>query len=171
MESKITEIKFPAGQMPIKDGKIKPDSSKGEIKIHEKDGLLLFEWTNLDKNQTEEPIAIFSDEWEWNKIPSAKGRVYQLKSKCFDDQYFFWMQSPNINKDSDIEININKLFSKGDFSILNLSTNEKTDKNEITGINNILNQNSNNTNNQSNSDFIKNFTNTMNNIKSKIQFN
>jgi hypothetical protein len=179
MESKITEVRFLAGQMPIKDGKIKPDTSKGEVIIHEKDGLLIFQWTNLDKNIPDEPIAIFSDEWEWNKIPSTKGRIYQLKSKCFEDaQHYFWMQSPNVNQDSENEKNINKLFQVGNFSILNQNFNEKEkeDKNEITGFNNFNNQeqknndniSKNNSNNNNNNDFIRNFTSSMNNLKSKF---
>ena len=172
MESKISEIKFLAGQMPIKDGKIKPDSTKGEIRIYERDGLLIFQWTNLDKNTADEPLAIFSDEWEWIKISSAKGRIYQLKNKCFEEaQHFFWMQSPNINQDSENEKNINKIFQSGNFSVLNQNVIEKEDKNEITGFNNFENQNKNKNENTTNNDFIKSFSNSMNNLKSIIIIN
>jgi hypothetical protein len=51
MESTITEIRILAGHMPVTDGKIKPDPSKGEIRIFEKDGLVLYQWTNLDKKK------------------------------------------------------------------------------------------------------------------------
>jgi len=176
------EIRIPAGIMPIKDGKIKPDTSKGEIKIFQQDGLLQFQWTNLDKNISDDPLVIFSGEWEWAKIPSNKGRVYVLKSKCFEEeQFYFWMQSPNKELDIENEFLLNKIFEAGNFECLrNNNGDEIIDKNEITGINNYEQTQNSNANNNfndsnmnknqngkaiSNQDFIKNIANTFKNIK------
>lgn len=154
------ELKIAAGAMPLKEGKIKPDPAKGEIKIFDQDGLLQFQWTNLDKNLSDDPLAIFSGEWEWGKIPSAKGRVYVLKSKCFEEeQFYFWLQSPNKDEDAEKELVINLLFDAGNFECLrkfvksennsdgnggdnyNNNRQEKTDKSEITGFSGIENLN------------------------------
>ena len=185
------ELKIQAGAMPIKDGKIKPDPAKGEIRLFEQDGLLQFQWTNLDKNLRDDPLAIFSGEWDWAKIPSAKGRVYVLKSKCFEEeQFYFWLQS--LNKDEDVEIEkiINLLFDAGNFECLRklgnngIYSDQKNEKGEITGFSDIedqLNAGANNFNNMnvsgnnngqngkgiSNEDFIKNISSTFKNIKRK----
>ncbi len=157
------ELIIAAGAMPLKDGKIKPDPAKGEIRIFEQDGLLQFQWTNLDKNLSDDPLAIFSGEWEWTKIPSAKGRVYVLKSKCFEEeQFYFWLQSPNKDEDAENEQVVNLLFDAGNFECLrrfvnsgnkssdnnnnnnpnNNDVQEKSDKSEITGFSGFDNQNS-----------------------------
>lgn len=182
------ELKLSAGTMPLKDGKIKPDTSKGEIRIFEQDGLLQFQWTNLDKKMSDDPLAIFSCEWEWSKIPSAKGRVYVLKSKCFEEeQFYYWMQSPTKDEDAENEQIINMLLDAGNFECLqklvfNLNDNsstkqEKSDKGEITGFNTIDNQSNPNVNNNNNNisgqngkstineDFIKNIASSFKNIK------
>ncbi len=185
-KTKIKEMKISAGSMPLKDGKIKPDPAKGEIYIFEKDGMLIFQWTNLDKNISEEPLVVFSGEWEWTKIPSNKGRVYVMKSKCFEDaQYYFWMQCPQKDKDEENERIINQIFEDGNFNCLNKNNKEeKEEKNEITGINNFVEQNKNlinpsntqfnnintinnnqNEQNMKNEDFIKNLATTFKNIK------
>jgi hypothetical protein len=185
------ELKIQAGAMPIKDGKIKPDPAKGEIRLFEQDGLLQFQWTNLDKNLSDDPLAIFSGEWDWAKIPSAKGRVYVLKSKCFEEeQFYFWLQSLNKDEDAENEKIINLLFDAGNFECLRKlgnngnNSDQKNEKGEITGFNDIedqLNAGANNFNNMnvsgnnngqngkgiSNEEFIKNISSTFKNIKRK----
>jgi len=109
------EFSFKCGQMLIENGKVKPDPSKGIVKIsYNPDGLLCWQWINLnDSLKNSEPIVIFSDEWEIVKVSSKKGRVFQLKSKCFDDYYVFWMQEPDATKDSEIEEGIKKILTTG----------------------------------------------------------
>lgn len=136
---KKNEIVIKAGIMSVHEGKIKPDSSKGEIRVFLSDGMILFQWTNLDKNIADEPLAIFSGEWEWTKIPSSKGRVYVMRSKCFEDaQYYFWIQSPNKEEDLLNEKYLNEIFDSGNFDCLNIcdKNKESEDKTEITGVNN-----------------------------------
>lgn len=92
-ESKSTnEYIIKCGEMKIDQGKVKPNPNKGNIVISvNSDKLLCWQWISLDKKTVSEPIVIFSDEWEWIKVPTGKGRVFQLKNKCFEDIFVYWL--------------------------------------------------------------------------------
>jgi len=51
-------------------------------------------------------MVIFANEWEYTKLQTVKGRLFNLKNTCFEDtQFLFWMQYPNKNED-DLNSNI-----------------------------------------------------------------
>jgi hypothetical protein len=165
----VKEYKILAGEMPLISGKVKPNSDKGEIRFSVNDGLLNFEWRNLDKNISTEPLVIFEGEWEWTKVQTQKGRVYKLQSKTFiEEQFYYWMQYPNKSEDDMNETIINHILSTG-----RLEINENPNVLEDSGVESVVkredngNQGGNNLNTGAtkNSDFIKNFANSMNMAK------
>jgi hypothetical protein len=165
----VKEYKILAGEMPSISGKVKPNSDKGEIRFSVNDGLLNFEWRNLDKNISTEPLVIFEGEWEWAKVQTQKGRVYKLQSKTFlEEQFYYWMQYPNKSEDDMNETIINHILSTG-----RLEINENPNVLEDSGVESVVkredsgNQGGNNLNTGAtkNSDFIKNFANSMNMAK------
>ena len=117
--SKTQEFRFRAGRMFIEGGKVKPDPTKGEIRIYiSLDGLLSFQWVDSSNTKTDEPIVIFSDEWDWVKIGSQKGRVYLLQNKTFeDDKNFFWLQDPDTSKDQEINDKMKQIVETGAFPV------------------------------------------------------
>jgi hypothetical protein len=168
---KSKEFKILAGEMSTIDGRVKPNSDKGEIRFYiNPDQLLTFQWKNLDKNNCSEPLVIFEGEWEWVKIDTMKGRVYILQNKSFpEDRLFYWMQYPNKSEDSTNETIINNILSSGQLVI------NESNENEDTGIESVLKREQNQekaasfkNNNMDNTDFIKNFTNAMKNIERGI---
>lgn len=183
---KQKEYTILAGQMPVIDGKVKPDPSKGELRFFVRDNMLTLEWKNLDTINTSEPLVIFENEWEWNKIQTSKGRVYALQSKSFpEEKHFFWLQYPNIAEDGANETIINNILNTGQLVI-----NESNESEDITNIESVIkkeeitvqsnqnNQNTQNTGNnnlnnqtqQKNQDFIKNFSASLKNLE-KSNFN
>lgn len=175
---------FKCGQMNVVNSKVIPDSRKGKVIIFvNSDQLLCWQWISDDKSFMTEPLVIFTDEWDWIKIKTGKGKVYQLKSKTFEDSFLFWL----IEADNSLEAQINddiltilrdgKLASKDDShkNNKNVNINDNNSNNQLNGSNNVINNNSNtiipnaNTNtNQSNKDWINNIGNLLNQTKSKI---
>jgi hypothetical protein len=162
-KNKAKEYKIQAGEMPIVAGKVKPNSDKGEIRIYINDGLLNFEWKNIDKNITYEPLVIFGGEWEWVKLNTQKGRVYKLQNKSFpDEQFYYWMQNPNKTDDEINETIINNILNTG-----RLEINESSSEIEDLGVDSVIkreetqNETGNTTTNTKNTDFIKNFSNSL----------
>lgn len=146
----LIEFNFKCGEMKVENGKVKPSPTKGFIKIYfNKDKLLCWQWCSEDLKVINEPIVIFSDEWEWNKIPTVKGRVYQLKSKCFEDYFIFWLQETDSTKDTQLEEDIKEILLSGQIK------QPTTAKNKIVNSSNETNQkpltnNPNNNNNNKN---------------------
>jgi hypothetical protein len=187
---------FKCGQMNVVNSKVIPDTRKGKVIIFvNSDQLLCWQWISDDKSYMTEPLVIFTDEWDWIKIKTGKGKVYQLKSKTFEDSFLFWL----IEADNSLEAQINddiltilrdgKLTSKDDSykNNKNVNINDNNSNNQINqnGSNSDINNNSNafipntntntntnvngNTNtNQSNKDWINNIGNLLNQTKSKI---
>lgn len=108
-------FKFKCGEMEVVNTKVKPKKDAGFIKVYfNSDKILCWQWFSEDANQSTELVAIFADEWEWLKVPVNKGRVYQLKSKCFEESYFYWLQDPDTSKDSDLSQRITHILNTGD---------------------------------------------------------
>ena len=173
------EFKINVGEMNIIDKKAKANPDKGEIRFYLNEGLLFFEWKNLTKNITKEPLVITPGDWIWKKIGTSKGRVYMLQNTLYpeEEKFLFYMQFPISldEKNSNIINNILKtgtlIFDNKEISNENKEQNKNNNNqnlnnnlsnNNKTLKNNISNQNTNKQNNQnkinSNLDFIKNFT-------------
>jgi hypothetical protein len=154
-------FRIEAGEMKVENGKVKPNTNKGEIKISiNPDNILIFEWTDLQTNTTTDPLAIFGNEWQWNKIPTQKGRVYCLESEVYGEKYFYWLQYTDSSQDSINESIISNILKTG-----KLTTHvEESNKTEITGMNNFEKVE----NKQTNQDFIKSLTQTIKTEKNKL---
>ena len=173
------EFTIKAGEMNIIDNKAKANPDKGELKFYLSEGLLFFEWKNITKNTTKEPLVITPGDWIWKKIGTSKGRVYMLQNTLYpeEEKFLFYMQFPISldEKNSNIINNILKtgtlIFDNKEISNENKEQNKNNNNqnlnnnlsnNNTTLQNNISNQNTNQQNNQnninSNLDFIKNFT-------------
>ena len=173
INSRSKEFKIQCGEMPIVSGKVKPNSDKGELRFYTNEGLLFFEWRNLDKNYSNEPLVIFGNEWEWVKHQTAKGRVYRLQNKNFpDDKFFFWMQFPNLAEDEMNANIINNILNTG-----KLEVNENPGVSDEQSMENFVKKeeggdvemsNETQADKNKNLDFIKNFTSTLAKTKSKI---
>lgn len=110
---------FKCGEMIQVDGKVKPRTSQGYVKIYvNPDNLLCWEWVNTeDESQSSEPFVIFPEDCEWIKVKTTKGRVYQLKSTQFESSYIYWLQDPDVSKDAELESRIREILKFGSLSI------------------------------------------------------
>lgn len=128
------EFRFNCGIMELANGKVKPLPDKGSVRIYvNPDNLLCWEWNSNDSKKEEEPVVLFSDEWEWIRIPTNKGRVYQLKSKCFEDQMFYWLQDLDQSKEAELESRIKEIILTGSLSKkVELSSNKPNNQTNTT---------------------------------------
>ena len=180
-KNKITPKEFiaSAGEMNIVGGKIKPNPAKGQIRFFiNRDDILCFEWINLESKISNEPLAIFEEEWEWKKIETVKGRVYVLQNIAFPDtQNFFWLQYPNKGEDSLNESIISNILKTGkleiedseqgddvDMTVENLVKEEELSHSASTQVNTRQNK-SGIGSSANNGDFIKNFTSALRNVE------
>ena len=182
------EFTIKAGEMNIIDNKAKANPDKGELKFYLSEGLLFFEWKNITKNTTKEPLVITPGDWIWKKIGTSKGRVYMLQNTLYpeEEKFLFYMQFPISldEKNSNIINNILKtgtlIFDNKEISNENKEQNKNNNNqnlnnnlsnNNTTLQNNISNQNTNQQNNQnninSNLDFIKSFTEAFRQVQKK----
>lgn len=160
MEKIVTDnsFSFRSGEMKIVNGKVQPQPINGKVNIFiNQDKLLCWQWISDDEKIKSEPLVIFSDEWDWSKVPTKKGRVYQLKSKCFDDVFLYWLQDPDTTKDDKLESHVKIILKSG----------KLTQGEEKANVSNITTGNSNNTNNPSNSN--SEFMNVLDNLLNKVQ--
>ena len=146
--------------MNIIDNKAKSNPDKGELKFYLSEGLLFFEWKNLTKNTTKEPLVITPGDWIWKKIGTSKGRVYMLQNTLYPDEekFLFYMQFPVSLEEKNCNI-INNLLKTGTliFDDKNISNDNKKQNNN--------NQNTNNTN--LNNNLTNNTTEEQNKISNK----
>lgn len=125
------EFTFKCGRMDIVDNTVKPVPNKGYIKIYiNEDMLLCWEWYDLATNKTsqDEPFVIFENNWSWNKVPSTKGAVYQLKNLEYDESYFYWLQEPKDNTElyNKIETKVSEILKSGKLNLSNINNNYNT---------------------------------------------
>jgi hypothetical protein len=155
---KNKEFKFNAGEMKINEGKAKANLDKGEIRIYFNPEIELtcFEWKNITKNTTTEPIMLTPGDWKWEKIPSKKGLIYSLQNTHYkEERHIFYMQF-NKNLDEQINKKAEKIIFSGDLN--NENNINKEEQNVPMNIDDI---NKNNDNNNNNMDFISRFTQTI----------
>ncbi|KAK9269757.1 hypothetical protein L1049_001535 [Liquidambar formosana] len=88
--------------------KVVPDTRKGLVRIARgEEGLLHFQWLDRTQNVVEDDQIIFPDEAVFEKVDQASGRVYILKFNTDDRKFFFWMQEPKAEGDSQLCSSVN----------------------------------------------------------------
>ncbi|XP_052199212.1 26S proteasome regulatory subunit RPN13 [Diospyros lotus] len=103
-----TFLEFRAGKMFMEGKRVVPDSRKGLIRIGRgEEGLVHFQWLDRNHNVVEDDQIVFSEEAVFEKVAQASGRVYILKFNSDDRKFFFWMQEPNVDDDSQLCDSVN----------------------------------------------------------------
>ncbi|KAH9305321.1 hypothetical protein KI387_009725, partial [Taxus chinensis] len=101
-------LEFRAGKMIMEGTRVMPDARKGLVRVAKGDeGLLHLQWLDRTTNVAELDQIIFPDEAVFEKVQEASGRVYILKFKEDDRKFFFWMQEPKADGDSQICNSVN----------------------------------------------------------------
>ncbi|GLT41390.1 hypothetical protein SLA2020_154570 [Shorea laevis] len=101
-------LEFRAGKMLLDGKRVVPDSRKGLIRIARgEEGLVHFQWLDRTQNAVEDDQIIFPDEAAFEKVDQASGRVYILKFNTDDRKFFFWMQEPRAEGDSQLCSSVN----------------------------------------------------------------
>ncbi|KAG8373915.1 hypothetical protein BUALT_Bualt11G0074900 [Buddleja alternifolia] len=101
-------LEFRAGKMLMDGKRVIPDSRKGLVRIGRgEEGLVHFQWLDRSLNVVEDDQIVFPDEAVFEKIGQASGRVYLLKFHTDDRKFFFWMQEPKAENDTQLCNSIN----------------------------------------------------------------
>ncbi|XP_028760050.1 26S proteasome regulatory subunit RPN13 [Neltuma alba] len=101
-------LEFRAGKMFLEGKKVCPDTRKGLIRIAKgEEGLVHFQWLDRIQNFVEDDQIIFPNEAVFEKVNQASGRVYILRFNSDDRKFFFWMQEPNADGDSQLCNSVN----------------------------------------------------------------
>ncbi|XP_039048562.1 26S proteasome regulatory subunit RPN13-like isoform X1 [Hibiscus syriacus] len=108
-----TLLEFRAGKMLLEGKRVGPDTRKGLIRIARgEEGLVHFQWLDRTQNVIEDDQIIFPDEAVFEKVNQASGRVYILKFNTDDRKFFFWMQEPKAEDDSQLCIAVNNFINQ-----------------------------------------------------------
>ncbi|KAL4384978.1 hypothetical protein GQ457_15G029460 [Hibiscus cannabinus] len=108
-----TLLEFRAGKMLLEGKRVVPDTRKGLIRIARgEEGLVHFQWLDRTQNVIEDDQIIFPDEAVFEKVNQASGRVYILKFNTDDRKFFFWMQEPEAEDDSQLCIAVNNFINQ-----------------------------------------------------------
>ncbi|XWS52337.1 hypothetical protein CRYUN_Cryun11dG0059200 [Craigia yunnanensis] len=108
-----TLLEFRAGKMLLEGKRVVPDSRKGLIRIARgEEGLVHFQWLDRTQNVIEDDQIIFPDEAVFEKVNQASGRVYILKFNTDDRKFFFWMQEPKAEDDSQLCSSVNNFINQ-----------------------------------------------------------
>ncbi|KAJ6742086.1 ADHESION REGULATING MOLECULE 1 110 KDA CELL MEMBRANE GLYCOPROTEIN [Salix viminalis] len=103
-----TMMEFRAGKMVFDGKKVVPDLRKGLVRIGRgEEGLLHFQWLDRNLNAVEDDQIIFPEEAVFEKVNQVSGRVYILKFNTDDRKFFFWMQEPKAEEDSQLCSSVN----------------------------------------------------------------
>ncbi|PON41113.1 26S proteasome complex ubiquitin receptor, subunit Rpn [Parasponia andersonii] len=101
-------VEFRAGKMHFEGKKVVPDTRKGLVRIARGgEGLVHFQWLDRTLNVVEDDQIIFPDEAVFEKVNQSSGRVYILKFNTDNRKFFFWMQEPSAEGDSELCISVN----------------------------------------------------------------
>ncbi|XP_061964971.1 26S proteasome regulatory subunit RPN13 [Populus nigra] len=96
-------LEFRAGKMVFDGKKVVPDLRKGLVRVGRgEEGLLHFQWLDRNLNAVEDDQIIFPEEAVFEKVNQVSGRVYILKFNTDDRKFFFWMQEPKAEEDSQL---------------------------------------------------------------------
>ncbi|KAG8484973.1 hypothetical protein CXB51_021768 [Gossypium anomalum] len=108
-----TLLEFRAGKMMLEGKRVVPDTRKGLIRIARgEEGLVHFQWLDRTQNVIEDDQIIFPDEAVFEKVNQASGRVYILKFNTDDRKFFFWMQEPKAEDDSQLCCVVNNFINQ-----------------------------------------------------------
>lgn len=101
-------VEFRAGKMQFDGKKVAPDTRKGLVRVGRgEEGLVHFQWLDRTLNVVEDDQIIFPDEAVFEKVNQSSGRVYILKFNTDDRKFFFWMQEPSAEGDSQFCSSVN----------------------------------------------------------------
>lgn len=101
-------LEFRAGKMSLEGKHVVPDTRKGLVRIGRgEEGLIHFQWLDRVQNIIELDQIIFPDEAVFEKVMQSSGRVYILKFSSDDRKFFFWMQEPQSDGDSQLCNSVN----------------------------------------------------------------
>ncbi|PAN17731.1 hypothetical protein PAHAL_3G152400 [Panicum hallii] len=104
---------FRAGKMSLEGTRVVPDTRKGLVRVGRgEEGLVHFQWLDRGQNIVEDDQIVFPDEAVFEKVTESSGRVYILKFKHDGRKFFFWMQEPNADGDSQICIQVNAYINR-----------------------------------------------------------
>ncbi|XP_057806557.1 26S proteasome regulatory subunit RPN13 isoform X2 [Salvia miltiorrhiza] len=101
-------LEFRAGKMLMDGIRVLPDSRKGLVRIGRgEEGLVHFQWLDRSLNIVEDDQIVFPDEAGFEKVNQSSGRVYILKFRTDDRKFFFWMQEPKAENDTQLCNSVN----------------------------------------------------------------
>ncbi|WVZ99826.1 hypothetical protein U9M48_045068 [Paspalum notatum var. saurae] len=107
-------LQFRAGKMSLEGTRVVPDTrnyARG-LSVLGEEGLVHFQWLDRGQNIVEDDQIVFPDEAIFEKVTESSGRVYILKFKHDSRKFFFWMQEPNADRDTQICIQINDYINR-----------------------------------------------------------
>jgi len=113
----MENVKFEcfAGRMLQEGNRVKPEPSKGKIRVVEdEDQLNHFQWINVASGSVEMDTIVLAGESKFMKAVQSKGRVYILDNG--EDNFFFWFQEPDQANDSNLCAKINEVIGSEDFT-------------------------------------------------------
>ncbi|XP_042038070.1 26S proteasome regulatory subunit RPN13-like [Salvia splendens] len=117
-------LEFRAGKMLMDGTRVLPDSRKGLVRIGRgEEGLVHFQWLDRSLNIVEDDQIVFPDEAGFEKVNQSSGRVYILKFLTDDRKFFFWMQEPKPENDTQLCNSVNFYLNQP----LELAVNEEPD--------------------------------------------
>ncbi|KAH6807071.1 regulatory particle non-ATPase 13 [Perilla frutescens var. frutescens] len=101
-------LEFRAGKMLMDGTRVIPDSRKGLVRIGRgEEGLVHLQWLDRSVNIVEDDQIVFPDEAVFEKVNQSSGRVYILKFRTDDRKFFFWMQEPKAESDTQLCNSVN----------------------------------------------------------------
>jgi len=97
---------------------VTPDKKKGLVYVYQSDDSLMhFCWKDRGSGEVVDDLIIFPDDVMFKHIPPAKisaarcDRIYVLKFKASSRKFFFWMQEPKSDKDTELATKVNTLLN------------------------------------------------------------
>ncbi|XP_073111911.1 26S proteasome regulatory subunit RPN13 isoform X2 [Elaeis guineensis] len=106
-------LEFRAGKMFLDGTRVVPDARKGLFRIGRgEEGLVHFQWLDRSQNIVEEDQIVFPDEAVFVKVTQSSERVYILKFNSDDRKFFFWMQEPRADGDTQICNSVNSYINR-----------------------------------------------------------
>ncbi|BAS95662.1 26S proteasome regulatory subunit RPN13 [Oryza sativa Japonica Group] len=104
---------FRAGKMSLDGTRVIPDTRKGLVRIGRgEEGLVHFQWLDRGQNLVEVDQIVFPEEAVFEKVTQSSGRVYILKFRHDSRKFFFWMQEPSADDDSQICRQVNAYINR-----------------------------------------------------------
>ncbi|KAG6480424.1 hypothetical protein ZIOFF_063924 [Zingiber officinale] len=100
----MSMLEFRAGKMFLDGTRVIPDTRRGLVRIGRgEEGLVHFQWLDRTQNIVED----VSYEAIFEKVSQSSDRVYILRFNSDSRKFFFWMQEPRADEDSQICTSVN----------------------------------------------------------------